>query len=133
MSNLMTIYSYYKITLGGLITLTLICSSAVSIYLLKKYFSDYFNTKIVEMLTVLTVFLLSYSFSMVFDILVQLKFRHSEFFTPYTEALLKVTMPVLQDILPLFSVYLLHSKNYAKQIEEESEQSEKALSAHENS
>jgi len=72
----MTTYSYYKIVLGGLITLTLITSSAVSIYLLKKYFSDSYNTKIVQMLTVLTVFVVSYSFSMVISLIVELKASH---------------------------------------------------------
>ena len=112
---LMHIYSCYKVTVGSLCSILLIITTAVTTYLLKKY--DTFDAKIYQIRCVLIVFGLSYTISTVLEIVKQVRWHHDEFYGAYLHSLMCIFLPLLNDILPIGSIYFLHYKNYSKGID----------------
>ena len=87
----------------------------MSTYLLKQY--DAFDTKIYQIRYVLFVFGLSYTISAVIEIVKQVRWTNNEYYSAYFRSLICCLLPLLNDVLPIGSIYFLHYKNYSKNID----------------
>jgi hypothetical protein len=69
------------------------------------------------MLVVLIIFVVSYTGSTIFEIVIVAREQQDKFFSAYANAIIAVTRPFMTNVLPIFCVYLLHFRNYGKNIE----------------
>ena len=103
--------------MGLIIDVVLITATGMSIYVLRTFYRGSFRQKIREMLCVMIAFVVCFSFMSFYEIVQELhEVVTGSFFSAYTEALINTCLPFFTDILPIFSVLLLHYKNYERSL-----------------